>query len=212
MGVRLLQGTVAPNLPQAPGEYAPSYFSRFNDVLRLYFNRIDATLAALLDVTGGGLLNNPYGAFFTAASQTLGAADTATVVTLSDTQGANGVSLDGNRIVFAMDGIYKVQYNVQTANSSASIQDATVWLRKNGTDIPHSAHLFTITEKHGGIDGRVDQQASFGFVATAGDYVELMWAATSTAVTLYYEPAQTVPYAHPSVPSTYVTVSFISAV
>ena len=209
---RLLQGFVSPALPSAEQEYSPSFFNRFNGILRLYFNKIDNLIASLLDINGGALINSPYGAFYTNAVQTLSAANTITTVTLSTTQGANGMTLASNKITFALDGIYSVMYNLQTANSNAGIQDATVWLRKNGTDIPNSAYLFTLTEKHGATDGRHDHMANFGFVATAGDYIELMWAATSTGVSLYYEAAQTVPYAHPSVPSAYVTVTFISAV
>ena len=209
---RLLAGFAAPALPIAEQEYSQSFFNRFNNILRLYFNRIDSTFSALLDVNGAALLNAPYGAFLSTAVQTLSAANTPTIVSLNTTQGASGLSLASNKITFALDGLYRVGFNLQSANASASIQDATVWLRKNGVDIANAAFLFTITEKHGAIDGRVDQQAEFGFLAVAGDYIELYWAATSTQVSLYYEPAQTVPYAHPSVPSTYVTVIFISAV
>jgi len=209
---RLLQGFAAPALPLPPTDYEAGFFNRFNAVLRLYFSRIDAALTALLDVNGGALINNPYGAFYTNAVQTLSAANTITTVTLSTTQGANGISLASNKVTFALDGVYHVQWNLQCANSNAGIQDTTVWLRKNGTDIPNSAYLFTITEKHGAVDGRLNQTADFGLSAVAGDYVELMWAGTSTSISLYYEAAQTVPYAHPSVPSAYVTITFISAV
>ena len=209
---RLLQGFVSPALPVAESEYNPSFFNRFNSVLRLYFNKIDNLISSLLDVNGGALINNPYGAFYTNAVQTVSAANTITTVSLTATQEANGMSLASNKITFALDGIYHVQWNLQCANSNAGIQDVTIWVRKNGVDLPNSAYLFTITEKHGATDGRLNQTADFGLAAVANDYIEIMWAATSTSVTLYYEPAQTVPYAHPSVPSSYVTVTFISAV
>jgi hypothetical protein len=209
---RLLGSFTAPSLPIAEKEYATRYFDKFNAILRLYFNRLDNAITTLLNINGGALLNNPYGAFYTNSIQTLSAANTITTVTLSSTQGANGMTLASNRITFDFDGIYHIEYNLQCANSNAGIQDVTAWIRKNGTDVPNSAFLFTITEKHGAVDGRVDSVGNFGVQIAATDYVEIMWAATNTNVTLYYEAAQTVPYAHPSVPSVYATVTFISAV
>lgn len=209
---RLIGSFVAPLLPSAEPQYNRSYFDKLNNILRLYFNRIDTAFSTLFDVNGGALLNNPYGAFYTNAVQTLGAANTVTTVTLASTQGANGMTLAGNKITFNYDGIYHIEYNLQCANSTASLQDVTAWVRINGVDVPNSAFLFTITSKHGAVDGRVDSVGNFGLKITANDYVEIMWAATDTGVSLYYEAAQTVPYAHPSVPSVYATVTFISAV
>jgi len=36
-----LNRIAAPNLPRAPDEYTPLYQNQFNNVLRLYFNRLD---------------------------------------------------------------------------------------------------------------------------------------------------------------------------
>jgi hypothetical protein len=40
-----------PNLPLAPGDYESRYQEQFNNVLRLYFNRLDAVLRAILATT-----------------------------------------------------------------------------------------------------------------------------------------------------------------
>lgn len=209
---RLLEGVAAPALPIPTQDYQPGFFSRLNNTLRLYFNQLDNVIRSLLDVNGGALINNPYGAFMNLAVQTFAAANTPYVVVMGTTQGASGMSLASNRITFALDGIYNVIWNLQFENSDTAAQDATVWLRKNGVDIPNSAFYFTIGPKHGSTNGTSDQTANFGFLAAAGDYIEIVTAVTSTTVSLYYEPAQVAPYAHPSVPSTYVTVTFISAV
>lgn len=42
-----IQQVVAPNLPLAPTEYQRQYTDQLNDVLRLYFNRVDAILNQL---------------------------------------------------------------------------------------------------------------------------------------------------------------------
>jgi len=42
-----LNQVTAPNLPLAPTEYQRQYADQLNDVLRLYFNRLDSILAQL---------------------------------------------------------------------------------------------------------------------------------------------------------------------
>ena len=42
-----IQQVAAPNLPLAPTEYQRQYTDQLNDILRLYFNRLDAILAQI---------------------------------------------------------------------------------------------------------------------------------------------------------------------
>jgi hypothetical protein len=42
-----LNRPAAPSLPTPPTEYDPSYIEQFNNVLRLYFNRLGSTLGQL---------------------------------------------------------------------------------------------------------------------------------------------------------------------
>lgn len=212
MGTRLLQGIKAPQLPAGPIEYDAGFMNRFSDVLRQYFNRLDATVSALVDINGGSLINSPYGAFSNNAVQTLGAADTATIVTLANTTAASGMTLASNKITVNQDGVYSVRCRFQLSNSNAAMQDGAFWIRKNGTDLAESAALFTVNELHTAVNGRMVLALDVRVALTANDYIELYWAATNTAVTLYYEAAQGAPYARPSVPSTSVLVTFISAV
>ena len=43
-----LNRVTAPNLPRAPAQYNAQYQEQFNNVLRLYFNRLDNLLAQLV--------------------------------------------------------------------------------------------------------------------------------------------------------------------
>ena len=52
-----------PNLPLAPVQYDPRYHEAFNNILRLYFNRIDNFFAKLSAGGGASSLVFPYGAF-----------------------------------------------------------------------------------------------------------------------------------------------------
>lgn len=47
-----LERVAPPNLPLAPGQYDPRYHEALNNVLRLYFNRLDNFLAKLMANTG----------------------------------------------------------------------------------------------------------------------------------------------------------------
>lgn len=66
-----LQAPAAPNLPIAPSIYTPQHYDVFSNVLRLYFNRLDQTLAALIGNVGGSYLQFPNGAFFQDGNTTL---------------------------------------------------------------------------------------------------------------------------------------------
>ena len=63
----------APTLPLAPIEYQQKYADDTNNVLRLYFNKIDA-LISQLNVGGTGTVTDlrlPYGAFHQDGTTTL---------------------------------------------------------------------------------------------------------------------------------------------
>jgi hypothetical protein len=59
----LINPPKAPNLPISPSQYSQEYFNIFNNVLRLYFNLLDAFITTLNSVTGGATLRFPNGAF-----------------------------------------------------------------------------------------------------------------------------------------------------
>lgn len=58
-----LQRIAPPNLPLATGQYSREYQDQLNNVLRLYFNRLQALLNQLDTRTAAASLLLPYGAF-----------------------------------------------------------------------------------------------------------------------------------------------------
>lgn len=61
-----LNKVAPPSLPTPPGEYDPRYVEQFNNILRLYFNRLNGLLGQLTAGTGiidGSNLQFPNGAF-----------------------------------------------------------------------------------------------------------------------------------------------------
>ncbi len=77
-----LNEVAAPNLPLATMAYSQQYQDQLNNVLRLYFNRLDAILKQLQTGSGsidGSGLRLPYGAFSSDQDQTT-TANTATLM------------------------------------------------------------------------------------------------------------------------------------
>jgi hypothetical protein len=64
-----LNKVAAPNLPRAPVQYNAQYQEQFNNVLRLYFNRLDNLVNQLNSQNAYAGLTLPYGAFSSDQSQ-----------------------------------------------------------------------------------------------------------------------------------------------
>ena len=206
-----LKRPLSPAIPIPPQEYREADARQHNNVLRLFFNQLDAFFTALIGVRGGQYLNNPYGSFSNRSNQTAAAADTAYVVTLSTTDLANGTSLSSSKITLKQSGIYNLQFSVQLENADTQEHDVDIWFRLDGDDLTYTASRYTVPPKHGSVNGHTIAVANFFASAVAAQYVELVWATNDALVQIEAYAAQTSPYARPGVPSSVVTVSFVSA-
>jgi len=201
----------SPALAQVPDEYESTPFNRIVNTLRLYFNQVDAAFSTLLGTRGGRILNNPYGAFSNSATQSLAAASTPYVVVLNTTDYGNGVTLASNKMTVAQDGIYNCQFSLQFENTTAQIIDAWVWIRKNGADVAGTASTWAVVASHGGTNGYAIGACNFFVNLVANDYIELIVAADATGLNIEAYTNATLPFVRPSVPSSVVTLSFVSA-
>jgi hypothetical protein len=84
-----LNKVAAPNLPLPLIEYDRQYFDQLLNVLRLYFNRLDALTTQLQTSSGGAGIRLPYGAFQDTAYTTLngGINNSVTTITVVSTAG-----------------------------------------------------------------------------------------------------------------------------
>jgi hypothetical protein len=155
--------------------------------------------------TGGGGALGYYGSFYDTTSQTIASTTTAYVIGINTTLEYNGVTIvGGSKITFANAGVYNVQFSVQLASSDTSIHDASIWLRKNGVDVPYSTGMVSVPNSHGGIDGKIISAWNYVLTVAAGDYIEFWWQAESTNVYIAAVPAGTTPTT-PTTPSIIVT-------
>ena len=58
----MLTKVVPPNLPVAQMDYTRLYQEQLNNVLRLYFNRLNEDVNAVIGLSGGRFLQFPYAA------------------------------------------------------------------------------------------------------------------------------------------------------
>lgn len=218
-----LQAAPSPNLPVAPKEYSTQHYDVLNNVLRLYFNRLDQNLTALFGNSGGAFLNTPFIAAYDSTSQYATASNTPTAVTWG-VGTINGFELSGTEARALKSGVYKITYSLQFANTANSVHDAVVWLRVNGNtsanDVIESATKFSIpARKSAGVPSYVCGYSEVVFELNANDTVSLWWATDLAynpvgpvdGVYIIAEPAQTVPYPHPSIPSAIGSITFVSA-
>jgi len=210
----------APALPLATPDYEQAQQDQFQNVLRLYFNRLDDTLINLSDTNGGAGLTFPYIGASDSGNQYATGNDTPTLVTWDTADEIAGWTLDPSGFASPdFSGVYNIAYSLQLANNDNAIHDAYVWLRVNGDDVAKSMSKFSLAARKSNLlFTYVVAYSSVVFEANIGDEIELWWAtdqaATSGGVSgVYMEniPAQVTPYARASAPSAIGSITFVSA-
>ena len=162
-----------------------------------------------LSIASAASNNYPYGTFEERADITFATANTPQVLDLSESEYTIGMSLASNRITVDYAGIYDVDISALISNQNNQIQDAFIWVRKNGTDVPHSATKFSVIESHGGVEGHMPVAVNHPLELEEDDYIEIVAAVVDTDVRLEYRAAQTSPFTMPSVPALMVNLQMI---
>jgi hypothetical protein len=213
-----LQKVQPPALPYGQAVWNSQSQDQLNNIHRLFYNRLTRSYNSLISspslniAPGGSNLYFPYAAIQRTTDKTF-TANTATEITFDTNDFLSACTNDGtNGIGVEVSGIYNYQFSVQWRNTSAQIHDAWIWLRKNSTNIVGTGSQFSIVSRHGGVDGHAIAAANFYVQLTAGDFVKMFAAVDNTAVSMEAYPAQTTPFAMPSIPSVVATLSFVSAV
>lgn len=217
----MIQAPSVPNLPLPKDEFSKLYLNQLTNVLRLYFNQLNDTVLQLTQYgtgTGGAGIAFPYGSFSCNADIKATAANTITAVTLNSTDFSNGTSLGSNVITASVAGIYNLQFSLQLVNTDNSAHSALVWLRQNGADLAATNSKFDVSaRKSAGVHSYVIGACNFYVSMNAGDTIGLVWAAdavengVTTGIYLEAYAAQTSPYVAPAIPSSVVTLTFVSA-
>ena len=167
-----------------------------------------ATLATDVQALALAPANTPqlprlrYGSFYDTTDQTAALANTAYAMTFNSTDITNGVYIGSptSRIYVDTHNVYNIQFSTQFVNTAGGAHTAWIWLRKNGTDVANTATALRLQGNN------FETVAAWNFLLemNSGDYFELMWEVSDTAIELYHDAASAI---HPAIPSIILTVT-----
>ena len=178
----------------------------------LYDERIgfdSVILFAPLTLSAAATNAYPYGTFEERADITFATANTPQILDLSESEYTVGMSLASNRITVSYAGVYDLDVSALFVNTTSQIHEAYIWVRINGTDVPHSATKFSVIERHGGVDGYMPITINHPLELDANDYVEIVAAVDNTGIYLENYAAQTTPFVRPAIPALMVNLQMI---
>jgi len=210
--------TKAPNLVVSERDYKVDNEAQFRNQLRLYFNQLDSNFEQILIGQGGVNIDFPHIATYCDVSQYATGDNTPTKILWNNALDIAGFTLNADNTATAnYDGTYKIEYRLQAVNTDNDALDVVVWLQVNGTDVADSATKFTIPARKSAGVYTFSILASFvSWASTAGDNFALYWATEQAydagvqdGVFLQSLAAQTTPYAHPEIPSSYGVIQYI---
>lgn len=169
---------------------SPSTAGKFTKVRPTAPNSVIVVAAVLIvSATAGEIMVRPtipiglnYGTFSSTADQTLATINTATAITYTTTEIANGVTVGSpaSRLVVAESGFYHIAVSAQLTSNSSSAKNIFFWIAKNGTAVSDTTRALTLSDNA----AYTPFATTYDLSLAASDYIQVMWAADSTAVTL----------------------------
>lgn len=226
----------APPLPQPGRVYDMQYLMQLIRVLGLYFSQLDSLTpnqanSYRADNFYGGLFSGdgyglklPHIAASDSTDQIAGGNNTPTVVNWSTLDSGYGWTLNApGSATAAYAGIYRITFSLQFINTNNAIHYATVWLKKNNTNVANSSTIFAIPARKSsspGEEGYLCGYSEATFEMAAGDVIELYWATDlagnpttlTQGVYMFHDAAQTSPFSRPAIPSAIGSITFVSAI
>jgi len=144
-----------------------------------------------------------YGIFYSSASQTVTAANTATAITFNNTQANNNVAIGSptSRIVISTAGTYRIEIDLQISKANASTSTADFWFAVNGTNVANSASTLTLS----GNGVRVSANHIQVITVAATDYVEAFFSSSDNQISVTATGTQASP-TRPAAPSAIISV------
>lgn len=202
-----------PFLPVAPQEYETRFHNQHSDVLRLYFNQLDNTLAALLGTDGGQYLQSPHAMLMSTQDQASAGITSENIVTYNTPVIEQGIEVrSGSEIWFDAPGQYLVSFSLQFTNRGNAAQEIEVWAKQDGVNFPLSNTRYDIpARKSLSVWSHTVATVTGIFTVTdpSATYLRLAWWSDGPGVFLEYYPEGTSP-TRPAIPSVIVTVNLVS--
>ena len=144
-----------------------------------------------------------YLSAYSTQDQTNAGATSVNKMTYNTTDFSNGVSIvSSSRITIANAGVYNIQFSAQLDKSDSGDDTVQIWLCKNGSNVANSNTETTLV----GNNGKHVAAWNWFVNAAAGDYFEICWHSSDTAVFINYIASATTP-TRPAIPSVILTVN-----
>lgn len=184
-------------LPLPTDEYERQWGDQ---LIRAIDQNLDAVAANIENATSAV---GYYGSFYDTTTQTAAAINTPYAMKLNTTAESNQIAVTNtSHITFKNRGTYNIQFSAQLDQTSGASHNIYIWLRKNGVDIPNSSSVVAIQ----GTTAELVAAWNFVISVSGGDYVQIMWAVSSTSVQIVAAPANAFSPAIPSVIVTAVSI------
>jgi hypothetical protein len=192
----MADNVVPPNLPIAPAAYEQRFQDQFANVLRLFFTRLTNKVNA----------PTPHASYFDTTTQTNPVASTTNLFTYNSVESEYQVTrgVPTSKIYVNNTGVYNFQFSAQLDKTGGSASSVFIWPRINGVNVPNSATKIVID----GPNAEVVPAWNFVLVVAAGDYFELAWESSDTAVVIAAAAAAS---NYPAIPSVILTVTWVSS-
>ncbi len=171
-------------------------------------------------LTSGGAGTNPtwtaspfgknYGSFYSSLDQTCVSGGLEAMIYENTDLGDGNINIglngsgDATRITFAKGGVYNIQFSAQIQKTGGSEDKLSIWLRKNGVDVPSTnTHVTLKANQNYAV-------AAWNFFVSVSSlqYVEIMWSQNGSVSIVHEPPDVVIP--HPATPSVILTVNQIS--
>jgi hypothetical protein len=182
-------------------------------------NRINLKLSGKDTISLSNRINNiasmsvvyDYGSFYDTAKQFASAVSTATVIKFSFNGLLNNISVQPNtsgqasKITVLHAGVYKVYYAIQIIKPDIGIDEASVWIRRNGSAYLNTNTNFNITGSN------IKNLLTGNYLVDLGDndYIEIYFSVKNTSSMLTGITAQASP-SRPATPSAYIILQKIN--
>jgi hypothetical protein len=146
-----------------------------------------------------------YGSFYSTSTQSSSGANQMNTMNFPITDINNEITVvDNNKLTFAHAGVYNVQFSAQFDKTDSGVDHAEIWFAKNGVTIPDSNTRVEMDKNN----AKVVASWNYFFDVEDGDYVQIRWSSEDSSVRLYYEAAQDI---EPAIPSVIVTAHMLAS-
>jgi len=147
-----------------------------------------------------------YGSFYSTSMQASVGVDQLNIMSFPVVDLSEQVEvIDSNKLTFRKEGVYNVQFSAQFDKTDSGVDHVDVWFRKNGVNVPDSNTRVELDKNN----AKMVASWNLLFDLSENDYVQICWSSEDPDMRLYYEAADGI---QPAIPSVIVTAFVINSV